>query len=139
MKLLKSLVSTSFVTYFEEKMLLMPFLNRKNKYKSITQATNVAVVINLQIIVKIVGGKIKLVLSIIMYTFLLMQAHRDFHVPSNKCKCSMRNFNRHKLECEWARKVLFEINQDFRKLIDGELQFPKLIGDFPDYFDVDKR
>ena len=50
-------------------MLLMPFLNRKNKDKSITQATSVAVVINLQIMGKIVGGKIKLVLSITMYTF----------------------------------------------------------------------
>ena len=36
---------------------------------------------------------------------------------------------------------MFEINQDFRKSVDGtnELQFPKLIGDFPDYFDRDKR
>ncbi len=49
----------------------------------------------------------------------IVQAHKIYHVPSEKCTCELRNINQHELTCEWARFSLFHINNDFRIVIDG--------------------
>ena len=63
-----------------------------------------------------------------------MEAHRLFHVPSEKCPCEMRNFNRHTVKCAWAQETLFHINKDFRiKDGTGKEHFPKKKSDLPAY------
>jgi hypothetical protein len=42
------------------------------------------------------------------------------------------------VKCEWARKVLFELNDDFRiddESCPGKKRFPKTPEEFPDYFE----
>jgi hypothetical protein len=53
------------------------------------------------------------------------EAHRMYHVPSQKCACELRNLNQHELTCEWAQFALFHINNDFRIEDNGVLRFPK--------------
>lgn len=46
----------------------------------------------------------------------------------------MKNFNRHSFNCEWAQKVLFEINHDFRHYDESTKTWEFKKRDFPDYF-----
>lgn len=48
-----------------------------------------------------------------------IEKHKLFHVPSELCTCDLKNMNRHKQTCEWARQALFHINNDFR-IKDGD-------------------
>ena len=45
----------------------------------------------------------------------------------------MRNFNRHKLTCEWAQHTLFAINRDFRIPGENGPTFPKKKNQLPTY------
>jgi len=53
------------------------------------------------------------------------EAHKNYHIPSNKCNCELRNLNQHELICEWAQFSLFHINNDFRIMENGVERFPK--------------
>ena len=45
-----------------------------------------------------------------------LELHKLFHVPpsDDSCKCELKNLNRHKIDCPWAKQALFNINNDFR-------------------------
>ena len=52
----------------------------------------------------------------------------------------MRNFNRHNVNCEWACKALFEVNEDFREFDENTRTWKfKKVRDFPDYYDRTKK
>ena len=61
-----------------------------------------------------------------------------FHVPSENCKCELKNLNRHRLGCEWAKQSLFNINNDFRISDEnGNIRFPKNKTELPTYLPKD--
>jgi hypothetical protein len=65
-----------------------------------------------------------------------LELHKLFHVPpsDDSCKCELKNLNRHKIDCPWAKQALFNINNDFR-IPDGYggFRFPKSSSELPKY------